>query len=92
MPDDENDLIESGIYRIVDAVVNDKMSIVINWCKLFYASTKPGTDARCEDYEGFVGHSMMPFFISTIQQPFLVLPQSPGPCHNTYTRQGDRQR
>ncbi len=52
MPNDEYELIKSGSYRIVDAVVDDKMSVVINWCKLFYASAKPGADARCKDYEG----------------------------------------
>ncbi|GEM_PF-4830810 len=54
MSDDEDDLIKTGSYRIVDAVVDDKMAIVINWCKLFYSAAKPGTNSRDEDYERFV--------------------------------------
>jgi hypothetical protein len=54
MSDDEDDLIKTDSYRIVDAVVDDKMAIVINWCKLFYSAAKPGTNSRGEDYERFV--------------------------------------
>ena len=35
MPDDEDNLIKSGGYRIVDTIVDDKMAMVINRGQLF---------------------------------------------------------
>ena len=67
MPNNEHNLIKPGSYRIMDAVIDDKMTVVIHWCKLFYSAAKPGTDARCEDYKGFVHNTVL------LPQPFRLI-------------------